>query len=49
MLYYKNFGIKYDEDAKDYVLFIVPGMLFSERFSSISYAYNYIDLLYMDA
>lgn len=46
MLYYKGFGVIYDEVAKDYMIKIGPDVAaFEERFSCMSYVYDFIDSL----
>ncbi len=44
---YKDFSVTYDELAKDYCISLVPGIELSERFSCLSYVYNFIDQLYL--
>jgi len=45
MLYYKGLIISYDESAKDYVIKISAEEELNEHFNSLSYVYNYIDML----
>ncbi len=45
MLYYKGLGIKYDELSQDFELLFDDKIALVERFSSLSYVYDYIDSL----
>ena len=48
MLFYKGFGIRFDELAKDYEVLAGNGVSLTERFGNLSYVYDMIDLLIMD-
>lgn len=45
MIYYKGFGVKYDELALDYKILIADKVEVVDRFSSLSYVYDFIDSL----
>ncbi len=45
MLYYKGLGIAYDDLAKDYKLLLGEEVELKERFSSLSYVYDFVDSL----
>lgn len=48
MMYYRGFGVEFDTNAQDYRLFLGTAVELKERFSSLSYVYNYIDTVLMD-
>ena len=45
MIYYKGFGVKYDELALDYKIVIAEQVEVVDRFSSLSYVFDWIDSL----